>query len=67
MGINYKGKYLGFFFFYCRDEMCFPSHNSSQGKQFSLAEFSKIYIEGMLCGGRVYKHEMLSTLKGLKV
>lgn len=47
--------------------MCFPSHNSSQGKQFSLAEFSKIYIEGMLCGGRVYKHEMLSTLKGLKV
>lgn len=21
--------------------MCFPSHNSSQGKQFNLAEFSK--------------------------
>lgn len=47
--------------------MCFPSHDSSQGKQFSLAEFSKIYIEGMLCGDRVYKREKLSTLKGLRV
>lgn len=27
--------------FQSRDKMCFPSHNSSQGKQFNLVEFSK--------------------------
>lgn len=27
--------------FQSRDKMCFPSHNSSQGKQFDLVEFSK--------------------------
>lgn len=38
--------------------MCFPSHNSSQGKQFNLAEFSEKKYECMLCGDHIYKHKM---------
>ena len=43
--------------------MCFPSHNSSQGKQFNLAEFSEKKYECMLCDDRIYKHEMFFSLK----
>lgn len=43
--------------------MCFPSHNSSQGKQFNLAEISEKKYECMLCGDHIYTHEMFFTLK----
>ena len=53
--------------FQSRDKMCFPLHNSSQGKQFNLAENSKNFLSLCYVVTVCTNMKSFSTLEGVRI